>query len=511
MITGTAQSVEEDMSKGTVAIIGAGVGGLVAARMLLAEGFDVSLFESHDDLGGQWNYRNKNSGVWPTMRTNTADFSTKTAEMKFREGTKIFPRNTEVLDMINDFVDEFDLRGRCRFGCTVIGLERAGDGYQLSWNQDGSEQSETFDRVVVAKGRFNKPEMPNIEGLDSFTGKGGVVHAFNYKEPLKYRDMNIVVLGGSISSMEVASDQSLMGTGRVYMAQRRQRYVMPKMFAGTPLEYLAFTLEGAEAAGSLTVDELLAGAKEFLELEGGNPARYGAPAPHQDMAEAGVTGSQHYLNLVAEDRIDVRPWVKRIDGDQVTFEDGSTVQADVIIIGTGFELDLSFLSDDIAKTVNLTAHSIDLAEFSFHPDLPGLAFMGLFAQLGPYPVVLEQQARWIAYCWGGKVPMPSEAELRQGVRDCVEQQHNVGYREQHEMALRFARLIGATPDAGDDQELAAILPKCATTGELYRISGPDALPWAADYVKDHFWSHAPILTRREIGSQLGRDQNGNPV
>ncbi len=499
------------MTKGTVAIIGAGVGGLVSARMLIAEGFDVTLFESHDDLGGQWNYKNVNSGVWPTMRTNTADFATKTSEMKFREGTKIFPRNTEVLDMINDFVDANDLRKRCRFGCEVTGLSRTDGGYDVRWNHDGEEHKQVFDRAVVAKGRFNKPEMPAIDGLDGFTGRGGVVHAFNYKDPLKFRDMNIVVLGGSISSMEVASDQSLMGTGRVYMAQRRQRYVMPKMFAGTPLEYLAFTLEGAEAIGTLTVDELLANAKEFLELEGGNPARYGAPAPHEDMAEAGVTGSQHYLNLVAEDRIDVRPWVRKVEGDQVTFEDGSTVQADAIIIGTGFALDLALLSDDIASTVNLTDHSIDLAEFTFHPDLPGLAFIGLYAQLGPYPVVLEQQARWIAYCWGGKLPMPSDAELSQGVKDCVEQQHHFGYREQHEMALRFARLAGAMPEAGDDPELAAILPKCATTGELYRISGPDAFPWAADYVKRHFWSHAPIPTRREIGSRIGRDQNGNPV
>lgn len=499
------------MTRGSVAIIGAGVGGLVTARMLTPAGFNVTIFESHDDLGGQWNYRNPNSGVWPTMRTNTADFATKTSEMKFREGTKIFPRNTEVLDMINDFVDEHDLRKLCRFGCTISGISKSENGYQVSWNGDNGSESEEFDRVVVAKGRFNKPEMPKIDGLDGFTGKGGVIHAFDYKDPLKFRDMNIVVLGGSISSMEVASDQSLMGTGRVYMSQRRQRYVMPKMFAGTPLEYLAFTLEGARAVGSSTIEELLAGAKEFLELEGGNPARYGAPAPHEDMAEAGVTGSQHYLNLVAEDRIDVRPWVKKVEGDQVVFDDGTTVQADVIIIGTGFELHLPFLSEEIAKTTNLTKSSIDLAEFTFHPDLPGLAFIGLFAQLGPYPVVLEQQARWIAGCWSGEIPMPSDEQLRQGVKDCVEQQHHFGYREQHEMALRFARLVGAVPRADGDKELAAILPKCASTGELYRISGPGAFPWAPDWVKQHFWSHAPILMRREIGAQLGRDQNGNPV
>ena len=499
-----------EMTAETVAIIGAGVAGISAARYLASEGFSPTVFESHSGLGGQWDLDNPNSGVWPTMRTNTAGFATKLSDVQYPEGVKIFPRNGEVLAMLKDIVAVNSLNDLFRFDALVTALSRDGDRYALTWRDGRGDHTETFDRVVVATGRFIKPEVPEIDGLDAFTGKGGVLHSHRYKDPFDLRDMNIVVLGGSISSMEVASDQSMMGRGQIYMSQRRQRYVMPKMFGGVPLEFYAFTLEVAEALSTLSEEELLAGAKEFLELMGGNPSRYDAPAPHEDMALAGVTGSQHYLNLVAEDRIDVRPWVKSISGDQVTFEDGTTVQADAIVIGTGFDLDLPFLSDEIAETINLTSKGMDLCQFTFHPDLPGLAFAGLWAQLGPYPVVLEQQARWIAYSWSGTIAPLSDADLRQGVADCVREQHHVGYREQHEMAVRFARLAGVMPDPGQDEELATILPKCPVTGEMFRISGPDARPDAADWVKANFWRYAEIPLKRKFAAALGCDENGRP-
>lgn len=38
----------------TVAIVGAGAAGLVAAKTLLVDGFDVVLFEKNASLGGIW-------------------------------------------------------------------------------------------------------------------------------------------------------------------------------------------------------------------------------------------------------------------------------------------------------------------------------------------------------------------------------------------------------------------------------------------------------------------------
>ena len=60
-------------------MIGAGPGGLAAARWLLSQGFDPTIFEQGPMLGGQWTGLPGLSGVWPTMHTNTCRILTARA------------------------------------------------------------------------------------------------------------------------------------------------------------------------------------------------------------------------------------------------------------------------------------------------------------------------------------------------------------------------------------------------------------------------------------------------
>jgi dimethylaniline monooxygenase (N-oxide forming) len=481
-----------------VVVVGAGMGGLACARWLTAHGHEVVVLEGHSSLGGQWDASNPRSGVWPQMRTNTAYFLTRFSDTHYADGVRMFPRNGEVLGLLDRYADEFDLRRRIRFGAEVVRVTRHGDGYEVVWAEDGEQRSLHVARVVVASGRYNRPEVPPVPGLDAFTGVGGVRHAFTYAGPEEHRGRRVLVCGGSISALEVASDLALGGAAEVHLAQRRQRYVMPKMVAGTPIESYVFTREGALALESSSSAELLAATAERILSLGGDPTRYGAPAPHPDIAQAGVTGSPHYLNLVAEDRISVHPWVRAVDGDTVEFTDGSQVEVDTIVPATGFDLHLPFLDPELASAVRLTRTSLDLADFTFHPDLDGLAFVGLWAQLGPYAVPLEQQARWIAYTWSGVVPAPTHDELCASLTRCVEQRLGVGYREQHEMAVRFGRLAGVDPGgaaaeelAAEDPELAAVLPLATVTADTFRLVGPDRDPGARERVLATFWAHSP--------------------
>ena len=490
-----------------VVVVGAGMGGLACARWLTAHGLEVVVLEGHDHLGGQWDATNPRSGVWPQMRTNTARFLTRFSDTHYPDAVRMFPRNGEVLAVLEGYADEFDLLRRIRFGAEVTRVARAaGGGYDVEWNESGRPRSLRVPRVVVASGRYNRPEVPPVPGLDRFTGVGGVRHAFAYDGPQELRGLRVLVCGGSISALEVASDLALGGAAEVHLAQRRQRYVMPKMIAGTPIESYVFTRQDALALASSSSAELLAATAERVLDLAGDPARYGAPAPHADVARAGVTGSAHYLNLVAEDRIAVHPWVSSVDGDTVEFTDGTRVKVDAVVPATGFDLHLPFLDDELASAVRLTRTSMDLADFTFHPDLDGLAFVGLWAQLGPYAVPLEQQARWIAYTWAGVLAAPSHDELCAALRRCVDQQHNTGYREQHEMAVRFGRLAGVDPGAhvvDDDRELAAVLPRATVTADTFRLGGPDRDPAARDRVLADFWAHAPRTVAAQVRTILG--------
>src|SRR5258705_1108235 len=173
-----------------------------------------------------------------------------------------------------------------------------------------------------------------------------------------------------------------------------------------------FTRYGTIANECLPAAEVDRQLKEIVVEAGGSPEQYGAPAPDPSLFAAGVTLSQDYLPLVAEGLITVRPWMESIASQAVTFADGNVEEFDGIVFGTGFDLHLPFLSEDIRATLDMDAVHLDTDRYTFHPDLPGLAFVGMWDQSGGYFVPLELQARWIAYAWGGAVPATTEAGPR---------------------------------------------------------------------------------------------------
>jgi dimethylaniline monooxygenase (N-oxide forming) len=116
----------------------------------------------------------------------------------------------------------------------------------------------------------------------------------------------------------------------------------------------------------------------------GSPEQYGAPAPDPSLFAAGVTLSQHYLPLVAEGRIAVRPWMKSVTGATVTVADEHAEEFDGIVVGTGFNLCVPFLSEGIQAILDLDAAHMDVDRYTFHPELPGLAFMGMWDQSGVF-------------------------------------------------------------------------------------------------------------------------------
>lgn len=454
-----------------IAIIGAGPGGLIVARFLKSQGFLPVIFESHSSLGGQWDYTNPNSGVWPQMVTNTYLEATRFSDMDYPEGTPLFPHNKVVLQYFQNYAAKFDLLQYINFGCTLKQLERLQGNFEICFECAGKIFTEIYQKVVIATGRYNSPFSPNIRGIESF--KGDVIHTFDYKDPHKFIGKNVVVAGSSISALEIASDLSMLGANKVYLAQRSQRYVFPKMVKGVPLEYYVFNYGDAMVLADGTPEEILEMGKARTYEYAGDPARYGAPSVNPEFEKSGATGSQHYLNLVAEGRVLPVPWFHQVSSSQAQMIDGTMLDLDTIMFATGFQLNLPFFSKDIATILRVSSKGLDLHNFTFHPDLPGLAIIGQWSQQGSYPTVLEQQARYIAYSWGGLIK-ETEEDLRAGVKACYYEGHHDDYRNQNEMALRFARLSGTDPLLKCEKFSLETLRGYATTSLLYRVVGPDA-------------------------------------
>lgn len=465
-----------------VAVIGAGPAGLVAARFLLGHGFEPTIYEAHERIGGQWDWTNPASGVWPSMRTNTARMVTRFSDLDYAPEIPLFPPATDVAAYLRAYARVSGLEDRIVTGTRLTGVVQLPTGWRLSLQRGGRQTEEDYPRVVIATGAFNCPDAPPVPGLGDFTGECGVIHAFDYKAPGDLAGQRVLVAGGNISALEIASDLAMLGAASVGTTMRRQRYVMPKLIAGTPVESYGFTRAAALRLETADPDEWAAETRAFVLTYGGNPAWFGAPDPDPDVRVAGTTGSQNFLNLVAEGRIRCFPWMKGVAGNTVTFVDGRRIDVDAIILGTGYRLSLPFLSDALRANLGLADGSLTLHERTFHPDTPGLAFMGLWGQIGPYFPVLEAQARYLAYAWAGVIPMPDPDEMRRG---CAESAGN-GAPDlyQHLETIRYARLAGCDPDETRvSPELAAILGRSAVTSVSLRLVGPDALETAEAQVR----------------------------
>jgi len=334
---------------------------------------------------------------------------------------------------------------------------------------------ERFDKVIVATGRYNKPAIPEVLGLKSFSGSAGVSHTFAYKRPEDYRGLRVLVTGCAISSVEIASDLAALGAARVVLTNRRQRYVLPKLVSGVPLDLLAFTRFSALSKESFPVAAVGAEFKQFVLAVAGSPEQFGAPKPADDVFEAGITMSQFFLPLVAEGRISVKPWIESVDGKTVRFKDGSAEDFDGIVFGTGYHLHLPFLSDEIRRTLDIDEQQIDLHNFTFHAELPGLAFLGMYEQIGPYYPVLELQARWIAYTMSGALAAPSNEEMETGIAAYRGRRGMPQTVSFDLMALLFARSAGVEPELHRWPELARELMFGPLTPTSFRLSGRDSL------------------------------------
>src|ERR1700758_4516866 len=102
----------------SVAVIGAGPGGLIAARWLLSQGFEPTIFEQEPMLGGQWTGLDGRSGVWPSMHTNSSRILTGFSDLD-HETDLVYPSNRDILDYLRRYAETFGLTSRIQLGTRV--------------------------------------------------------------------------------------------------------------------------------------------------------------------------------------------------------------------------------------------------------------------------------------------------------------------------------------------------------------------------------------------------------
>jgi len=209
-----------------VAVIGAGVSGLVATRELLREGHRVVVYEKSNQLGGIWVYDPRiesdplgldpnreivHSSLYSSLRTNLPrhlmSFSDYPFTDRVYEDPTNFPRHEEVLKFLNDFANDFGLTELIRFDTEVIRVERVNSGDDddewvvESRTIEGSGDQEEFQAVVVCTGHYTEPIVANLPGIEKWPGKQ--VHSHNYRVPGPYQNQVVVIIGSGPSARDI--------------------------------------------------------------------------------------------------------------------------------------------------------------------------------------------------------------------------------------------------------------------------------------------------------------------
>jgi hypothetical protein len=135
--------------------------------------------------------------------------------------------------------------------------------------------------------------------------------------------------------------------------------------------------------------------------------------------------------------------------------------------------------------------------------MPGLAFLGMLAVVGPYFPVLELQARWIAYTFSGALPAPSAEELEAGLEAYRARRGSPQEIPCHAAALLFARSAGVEPKLEQWPELGRGLMFGPLTPTSFRMNGRDSLPDApqrfAEEIKAFGCMGSNQLTAMQVG------------
>jgi len=351
-----------------VLIVGAGISGIGGAYHLQTQRPQTSfvVLEAMEDFGGTWH-----THKYPGTRSDS-DLHTFGYRFKPWLGTPIATRQ-EILNYMGEVIEENDLRRHIRFGHRI---ERATwSSTEKLWTiegvrNDGSAFKIAANFLWMCQGYYRQSEgyTPEWPGFEDY--KGRVVHPQRWSDDIDLKGKKVLVIGSGATAAtlvpNIADDAA-----HVTMLQRSPTYFIPGRNANDLADQLR-ELEVDEA----WIHEIV---RKRILKDQANFTKRCFEEPEAVRAE--LLGAVK-LFLGDEDAVEkhftpsYRPWRQRIafipDGDLfqavragkasvvtdeierftqngVRLKSGQTIEADVVITATGFNLSIL---GDIAFTID---------------------------------------------------------------------------------------------------------------------------------------------------------------
>jgi len=425
-----------------VLIVGAGFSGIGAAIGLDRAGMpDYLILEAGDGVGGTWHWN-----TYPGIAVDIPSFSYQFSFEQSTEWSRTYAPGRELKNYAEHCVDKYGLRSRIRFGTTVLAAEfdeehgwwrvetQPGGSARLDEGEAKLEPPHRHSGMVTARflinasGVLTTPNLPDIDGVDTFAGVS--IHTARWDHSQDLTGKRVAVIGTGASAVQVIPEIAPI-VSELTVFQRTPIWCFPKFDVplASPLRW-AMKVPGGKSVQRLVsqafVEATFPIAAQYFtvfplakRMESAGRAylrrQVRDPVVREQLTPRYAVGCKRpgfhntYLSTFNRDnvRLVVDP-IARITPTGVVTADGTAHDVDVLILATGFKV---MDSDNIPTFAVTGAGGQSLSQFWDEHRLqayegvsiPG--FPNLFSVFGPYGYVgssyfalVEAQTHHIVRC-----------------------------------------------------------------------------------------------------------------
>ena len=334
----------------SVAIIGAGFGGIGLAITLKKAGVDrITILEKADGVGGVWR-----DNTYPGA---TCDVPSHLYSFSFEPNpnwSRRYSPQPEILDYLERCVDRYGLRPNLRLGTEVTRADFDDDSGR--WRiETGDGETVEADVLISACGQLSRPALTRIEGADRFAGS--IFHTARWDHDVDLHGKRVAIVGTGASTIQVVpaiadrvAQLDVYQRSAPYVIPKKDRPYMPwerRLFRWVPpARWLArftqwFFFEVFIAAFNQWRGMGRLGVRMFernLDDQISDPELKRALTPDHVLGCKRVLISPDYYATFERPNVElITQGVRELTKGGVVAEDGTERPADVIVLSTGFE------------------------------------------------------------------------------------------------------------------------------------------------------------------------------
>ncbi len=349
-------------------IVGAGFGGIGAAIQLQRLGYDdLLILERESDLGGTWHV-NRYPGLAVDIPSSTYSYSFEPNPY----WSRLFAPGAELKKYAVHVAEKYDLIRRMRFDTVVTGAVWDADEEHWVVSIEGGE-TVTATYLLTATGFLSMPKMPEIDGIDSFTGT--VIHTTDWDDSHDLAGKRIAVIGTGATAVQLIPELAKLAAD-LTVYQRTPIWVSPKpdvpipsvaqkAFAAVPLVQRAVRLTGTSVLEAMMVGgvvqyknlsvvnrvaEQWCRAHLFRQVR--DPELRAKLTPDYSFGCKRPTFSNDYFPAFTQPHVHLETTsIERVDEHGIVTADGRRTDIDVLVLATGFNLwDVNFPAFEVIGT-----------------------------------------------------------------------------------------------------------------------------------------------------------------